>query len=429
MNNFFKTLDVTNANFLIIDPQVDFHKGGSLAVVGADTDSTKIAKFIETNYSKLNAIFVTLDTHTMNHIGHTGYWEVVEYDEYNNEVLAADQTIEFYTTFTVDENSRIVGTYNNNTKYFKPKRDELKTWTIKYIKELPSYNKGSPLIWPNHCIETGDGHRVFSKLKTVLDSVTPQTKVEYYIKGQNEATEMYSIFKAEIPIEEVITYINPTYYTGSLTTFKNESKINIAGTDVPDGVFLNTKFNKTLYNSLTTDGYPILICGEALSHCVNWSLRDLVAEVLKDNNTRYVQNNKLIDGKIILLIDASSPVSGFENNVNKLLTFCLETNVSIRYLLNGNIIEIVPGTFNPLTPPNWVPNGIIPKDLNMALLLKCPHPKNIYPQKPKTMIGASVRRNKKMKLRRRPFWVTLPRFSGKTRPTRQLLLRLYQFRN
>ena len=60
-------------NILIIDPQVDFHEGGKLAVQGATDDSIRVSSFIQKQKDKLNKVFVSLDTHTHCHIGHAGY--------------------------------------------------------------------------------------------------------------------------------------------------------------------------------------------------------------------------------------------------------------------------------------------------------------------------------------------------------------------
>ena len=48
---------------LIIDPQVDFHPGGSLAVQGANEDSARIASLISENIQDIDEIYVTLDSH------------------------------------------------------------------------------------------------------------------------------------------------------------------------------------------------------------------------------------------------------------------------------------------------------------------------------------------------------------------------------
>ena len=48
---------------LIVDPQIDFHPGGSLAVQGANEDSERISAFIRENVNEIQDIFVTLDSH------------------------------------------------------------------------------------------------------------------------------------------------------------------------------------------------------------------------------------------------------------------------------------------------------------------------------------------------------------------------------
>ena len=53
----------SRTTLLIIDPQVDFHPGGSLAVAGADQDSERIANLILQFINEIDEIYVTLDTH------------------------------------------------------------------------------------------------------------------------------------------------------------------------------------------------------------------------------------------------------------------------------------------------------------------------------------------------------------------------------
>lgn len=348
MSSFSPPIDVQNANILIIDPQVDFHEGGNLAVFGATADSERISKFIEKNANKLKKIYVSLDTHTKNHIGHPGYWESVE-DK--SEPSA-------WTVFSF-ENDKIMGTMGTVKKEYTPKNKELLDWTKEYVKTIKRYGKGPALIWPTHCLEYSSGHDVTEVLKKVLNSDSVKDKVEYHIKGQNEATEMYSIFKAEIPVENEINDGNKTEYYSGDHELKDSSKIK-TNTDKEDGAYLNTTFNEALYEELTKYNSPILICGEALSHCVNWSLRDLVNKILNDKIYGYVNNEVLIEGQVILLLNASSRVSGFEKNVKELLNYCKSKNVTIRYLLNGDMIIDPPPKFllnykkiDPVWKPIW----------------------------------------------------------------------------
>jgi len=60
---------------LIIDPQNDFHSGGSLAVPGADEDAVRLSAWIDRNIFKIHNIVVTLDTHHKLHIAHAAFWQ------------------------------------------------------------------------------------------------------------------------------------------------------------------------------------------------------------------------------------------------------------------------------------------------------------------------------------------------------------------
>ena len=48
---------------LIIDPQNDFHPGGTLGIQGAHEDSARTAAFINRHIGLIDEIYVTLDSH------------------------------------------------------------------------------------------------------------------------------------------------------------------------------------------------------------------------------------------------------------------------------------------------------------------------------------------------------------------------------
>lgn len=86
-------------------------------------------------------------------------------------------------------------------------------------------------------------------------------------KGMNEETEMYSALKAELPLDS-----DPT-----------------------------THFNESLLHELKASAGQVLIAGQALSHCVNHTVRDLVERW-----------HPLSKQHLVLLVDASSAVPGCE---------------------------------------------------------------------------------------------------------------------
>jgi nicotinamidase/pyrazinamidase len=88
--------------------------------------------------------------------------------------------------------------------------------------------------------------------------------VEWVLKGQHILTEMFSALEAEIPVSSC------------------------------------TLFNDKLHTSLMASD-RLLVCGQAMSHCVNYTLRDIVARWPKGELDR-----------ICLLTDCASAVPGFE---------------------------------------------------------------------------------------------------------------------
>jgi hypothetical protein len=90
-------------------------------------------------------------------------------------------------------------------------------------------------------------------------------------------------------------------YRGTQQSINTNSKIETPKSDVEDHANLKTDFNESLYQSLVKDKLPIVVCGEALSHCVKWSTNDLVSKKNSDKGRESIP--------VILLEDASSVVN------------------------------------------------------------------------------------------------------------------------
>ena len=199
---------------LLIDPQNDFHEGGSLEVPGSHEDSKHIAKMIMDNIHEIKEIYVTLDTHHVNHIGHAAFWwkdhekktEPVEFEEIRHEDVVA--------------------------KRFTPKDQSLMDHVLHYSQQLENKGNFTMRIWPEHCLIGTSGHAVveclnealqkwyddssycflsyilsshpFIKLTlshhppTLARSETHMKIIEYIHKGENCLTEMYSAIEAEV---------------------------------------------------------------------------------------------------------------------------------------------------------------------------------------------------------------------------------------
>jgi nicotinamidase/pyrazinamidase len=96
--------------------------------------------------------------------------------------------------------------------------------------------------------------------------------VTWVLKGQNNRTEMYSALKAEVPVKD-----DPA-----------------------------THLNMQLIATLASHS-QVLVCGEAKSHCVNFTTRHLLSAWPKDRPV----------ADIVVLEDATSPVGGCEAEADK----------------------------------------------------------------------------------------------------------------
>lgn len=234
---------------LIIDPQNDFcDPNGALSVPGADQSMRRVAEMVRRSKSAFDDIQITLDTHQLVDIAHPIVWE--------NE---RGESPAPYTTITHADVADGV---------WRSRDPEWRERVRNYVAELESHQRYQLTIWPPHCLIGSPGHNIFPPLlKALLEWQHHHlATVKFVAKGTNPHTEHYSVVRAEV--------VDPD--------------------DPSTGV--NTEFIRHLK---TAD--ELLIAGEALSHCVANSVRDIAAEA----GSEYVK-------RLVLLTDASDPVPGFE---------------------------------------------------------------------------------------------------------------------
>ena len=232
---------------LIIDPQNDFsHPNGSLYVPGAKEDCGRLAEFIEKNSDKINSIHITLDSHPSYHIAHPYFWV----DENGNN--PAPYTIITHLDY-------VKGLY-------KPVDSNLDKKVEEYILSLENRGKYNLCIWPPHCLTATWGYSVEDQIWNAVHKWELSklgTNVDYIQKASNPLTEHYSAIQAE----------------------------------VPDPNDVSTRTNFTFIDKLKEYEH-IIIAGEALSHCVANTIRDLSV---------YIPAYRMI-----VLTDCTSNVAGFE---------------------------------------------------------------------------------------------------------------------
>lgn len=243
-------------DLLVIDPQQDFcnPKGfpyeGRLYVKGAEQDMDRLTTLVKRVGSKFNDIHVTLDSHHALDIGHGIYWK-----DKNGKPLGN------FTQITAKDLK------SGNISTFLPSYQRR---AEKYAEAIDKSGRYPMLVWPTHCLIGTPGSNVYLPLAEELRAWEEKNfaVVNYVTKGTNPHTEHYSAIKAEVP--------DPTDET--------------------------TQLNTRLIDTLSKVD-EIAIAGEALSHCVANTVRDIATAF---GNADYVK-------KLVLLEDCASSVDGFDD--------------------------------------------------------------------------------------------------------------------
>lgn len=287
----------TKTILLLIDPQVDFHEGGALGITGATADAQRTAKFIMENLDKIDEIFVSLDTHNRMHIAHGCFWSSTVDGKGTepapfSQLMHDDAAPEDNTLYSIDA---ATGAIDKSQAWF-PKNKAMSDWAGKYSRRLcAGLNRFRLIIWPEHCLIGSPGHAVQPDINAALMEwarLHCDRDIKYVPKGMDNDTEMYSAIQAEVHTTE------------------------------------GTRTNYNLLNALA-GCETLVVAGQAQSHCVNYTVRDIVNNFYKADALRAPSRPGSSTGssrpaasgmkaasvpdkaKIVLLSDAMSSVYGF----------------------------------------------------------------------------------------------------------------------
>lgn len=269
-----------NVQLLIVDPQNDFcvaddghGNKGALVVGGADKDMQRLTAMLRRIGPKLDDIHVTMDSHQGIGIERPHWWKRV-----GDGALPAP-----FTILGIHPDGKRIVKFNADATGLHPTDEE-------YTTHLPSYlHKGGPtgkgsfgyletlatngryphVVWTVHCVVGSWGWGIYPELSQALTEWEQREfgRVNYVTKGNNPWTEHFSGVKAEVPDPS-----DPT-----------------------------TQVNTGLIQALESADI-IAVTGEALSHCVANTARDIGACF---SDPKYIE-------KLVLLTDATSNVGGFD---------------------------------------------------------------------------------------------------------------------
>ncbi|GKY95881.1 hypothetical protein MPSEU_000548700 [Mayamaea pseudoterrestris] len=248
---------------------------GSLGIANALDDAERIAQLIRDHARDIHRVVATLDSHQKLHISHPSFWWSADGSKHPDPftIISANDirrgTWIPRSDLTVSVSNNIDSDYFTNIDAVLNDAGniDIGKYALEYACRLEKKGRFQLCIWPEHCLIGSPGHAMVDCIRRVLDEWSELTgrSVEWVSKGEHILTEMYSALQADVPVTK------------------------------------STAFNDALHISLAKSS-KLLVCGQAMSHCVNYTLRDVVSKWDPTETNR-----------ICLLIDCTSPVPGFED--------------------------------------------------------------------------------------------------------------------
>ena len=249
-------IDVQNTFCL---PEFELFVGGKSGT-GAVDDNVRLCQFIYRNLAVITEICATMDTHKGMQIFHPLFW-----------INDRGENPEPHTIISLNEVREGVWKVNPAVVSNLEDRDylALQNYALHYVKKLTEDSKYPLTIWPYHSMLGGIGHALVSAVEEAVffHNIARNYQTNFEIKGDNPLTENYSVLRSEV-LEGV------------------------------DGEAIGEKNTRLLDKLLSFDA--IIIAGQAKSHCVAWTIDDLLTEIL-------ARDPKLAQ-KVYLLEDCTSPV-------------------------------------------------------------------------------------------------------------------------
>lgn len=258
--------DTQRLGLLIIDaqntfciPDFELFVGGRSGQ-GAVEDNQRLCAFIYRHLGILTEIIPTLDTHTAMQIFHPVFW-VDRQGNHPDPMTMIDYAAVEAGAWRVNPALAASLTQGNGTA--------LQAHGLHYAKTLTEAGKYPLTIWPYHSMLGGIGHALVSAVEEAcfFHGIARNSQTRFELKGGNPFTENYSVLCPEV-------------LTGA------------------DGGEIDRQNSALIQHLLGLDA--VIIAGQAKSHCVAWTIEDLLTEIQGINPA--------LAQKIYLLEDCTSPV-------------------------------------------------------------------------------------------------------------------------
>jgi nicotinamidase-related amidase len=260
--------DQRRLGLLLIDVQNTFCIPGFELFVGgrsgrgAVEDNQRLCEFIYRHLGDITEIIATMDTHSALQIFHPAFWV--------ND--AGEHPAPMSTLELADIEAR---TWRINPEIVPmlPLNIDPDAYARHYAGQLTQESKYPLTIWAYHGMTGGIGHSLVAAVEEAcfVHSLVRRSPTRYELKGMHPLTENYSVLKPEVQT-------------------------------MADGTAIAETNTALIEHLLSFD--QLIIAGQAKSHCVAWTVRDLGQEI----RDRHPQNPETMAQKIYLLEDCTSPV-------------------------------------------------------------------------------------------------------------------------
>lgn len=226
---------------------------------GAVDDSRRLAEFIYRELGSISQVVATMDTHQAIQIFHA----ICLIDSYGNHPAP-------FTRVTVEEVERGVWRFNPAVAAGLGISPEYGQRHLRhYVASLRERAKYDLTVWPYHSMLGGVGHALVSIIAEAIffHGIARVSQPDIRLKGNMPLTEHYSVLGPEVMIDAV-------------------------------GARIGAKDQALIDKLLTFDA--VAIAGQAKSHCVAWTVEDLLHAIR--------QRDATLANRIYLLEDCTSAV-------------------------------------------------------------------------------------------------------------------------
>jgi nicotinamidase-related amidase len=251
--------DETRVCLLVVDAQNTFCTPGFELFVagrsgtGALDDSRRLCAFVYHQLDVITHTVVTLDTHQAYQIFHAPLLVDAEGRHPDPYTLVTSEDVAAGRWSIDSEAAEVLGLEHADAHL------------AAYVEALAAGGKYDLTIWPFHAMLGGIGHALVSAIEEALffHAVARHSQTRFEVKGRQPLTEHYSVLGPEVLRGA----------DGSVLGERNTALVeHLAGFDA------------------------VVVAGQAKSHCVAWTVEDLLADVPE------------LVPRVYLLEDCTSPV-------------------------------------------------------------------------------------------------------------------------